>query len=153
MVTENTEQILELAEPIAQEHGYFVVDAEFKTGNGNELWVYLDGEDQQVDVDRCAEISRELGVLLEAHNLITDKLTLNVSSPGLSRPLTDPRQFPKNEGRTIRVRYQTSEGTRKITGKLSGVDSTHIHVTDDEEETIPVSYTDILEAKIIPQFK
>jgi len=153
MITENTEQIKELAGPLAEEHGYFVVDTEFKTGNGKELWVYLDGEQEAVNIDHCAKISRELGVLLEAHDLITDKLMLNVSSPGLSRPLSDPRQFPKNIGRTLKLRYSTDEGTKKMTGTLEAADQLQITISVDGTQQTSVSYKDILEAKIIPQFK
>ena len=149
-----TQHIKALAAPLAEEKGLFLVDVELKTGSGNELWIYLDGEDRGVNLDECADISRELGFLIDAHELIPNKYRLNVSSPGLSRPLSDLRQYKKNVGRLIKVRYSGAEKTEKVTGKLDRVIDEQLLVQVEEgkntvETTIPIST--ILEAKVVPQ--
>ena len=149
-----TENIKELATPLAEEKGYFLVDVELKTGNGTELWVYLDGEDKGVNVDECADISRELGFLVEAHELLSDKYRLNVSSPGLSRPLSDIRQYKKNIERTIRVRFWNDEDeTEKMTGTLSKVQGEDVFVSVDGNQERKIAFDKIIEAKIIPVIK
>ena len=145
-----TENIKELALPLAEEKGLFLVDVELKTGGGTELWVYLDGEDRGVNLDECVEISRELGFLIDAHDFFDGKYRLNVSSPGLSRPLTDLRQYQKNIGRTIRVKFKTEENENtKVQGELTGASEATLLIADENGET-KVPFHSIIEAKIIP---
>ena len=103
MQLDTIQKIKDLAAPLVESKDLFVVDIEHKTGSGlNEVWLYLDAQDRGVNLDECADISRELGFLIEAHELFEKKYRLNVSSPGLSRPLSDVRQYKKNEGRKPR---------------------------------------------------
>lgn len=145
--------IKELAEPLAEEKGLFLVDVELKTGGGTEVWVYLDGEDRGVNLDECAEISKELGFLIDAHEILGDKYKLNVSSPGLSRPLTDTRQYTRNKDRTVKLRFRVEEDVKKLTGILSGVTESSILVAEDEGSELEIPYESIIEAKIIPVIK
>ena len=154
MTPDITNQIKELAAPLAEERGLFVVDIELKTGSGNELWVYLDGEDRGVNLDECAEISRELGFVIDAHELLESKYRLNVSSPGLSRPLSDYRQYPKNIGRTIKLRYRYENETKKVKGVLENASNEKLTVIETEgSESVEhaISMESIIEAKIVPQ--
>ena len=154
MTPDITNQIKELAAPLAEERGLFVVDIELKTGSGNELWVYLDGEDRGVNLDECAEISRELGFVIDAHELLESKYRLNVSSPGLSRPLSDYRQYPKNIGRTIKLRYRYENETKKVKGVLENASNEKLTVIETEgKESVEhaISMESIIEAKIVPQ--
>lgn len=155
MTPDITQKIKELTIPLAEEKGLFLVDVELKTGSGNELWVYLDGEDRGISLDECADISRELGFLIDAHELFAGKYSLNVSSPGLSRPLSDPRQYHKNVGRVIKVRYSDQDATKKISGELIQVTDGNIIVAESEGKTKKeqsIEFSSIIEAKIIPQF-
>jgi ribosome maturation factor RimP len=146
----NTEKIFELAQQCASSHGVFVVDVEIKHTTPMELWVYLDKEDVDLSIDVCTKISRELGFLLEAHDIEIDRYRLNVSSPGLSRPLSDIRQYPKNIGRTCRVRYRKNDAeVEKVMGQLSKVDSANIQLMV-EDKSIKIPFVQIIEAKIIP---
>ncbi len=153
MTPDVTETIRELAAPLAEEKELFLVDVELKTGSGTEVWVYLDGEDKAVNIDECAEISRELGFLVDAHELLGDKYRLNVSSPGLSRPLTDRRQYKKNIDRTLKVRFRNeSQEVEKIEGVISSVNEDQVVLSSGGKETA-VSFESIIEAKIIPVIK
>ena len=146
----NTEKIFELAQQCASSHGVFVVDVEIKHTTPMELWVYLDKEEEDLSIDVCTKISRELGFLLEAHDIELDRYRLNVSSPGLSRPLSDIRQYPKNIGRTCRVRYRKNDAeVEKVMGQLSKVDSSNIQLMV-EDKSIKIPFVQIIEAKIIP---
>ncbi|NBW70265.1 MAG: ribosome maturation factor [Bacteroidetes bacterium] len=145
-----TEKISELAQECALSHEVFVVDVELKSTQPKELWVFLDKEHEDVSIDVCSKISRELGFLLDAHDVDLGSFRLNVSSPGLSRPLSDLRQFPKNIGRTCRIRYRVNpELVQKDTGKIEGVNEDKI-LLNVEGELITIAFDQILEAKIIP---
>ena len=144
------DKIKELASPLAEEKDLFLVDAEVKTGGGTEVWIYLDGENRSVNIDECAEISRELGFLIDAHELLGNTYRLNVSSPGLSRPLTDKRQYPKNVERTFKLRYRDEEEVQKMKGKLVDANDEAITLKGEDGAAVTVNYSDIIEAKIIP---
>lgn len=149
-----TETIKELAMPLAEEKDLFLVDVELKTGGGTEVWVYLDGEERGVNLDECADISRELGFLIDAHELLGDKYRLNVSSPGLSRPLTDIRQFRKNNGRTIKVRYRKeNDEVEKLEGTIANVSDAGLSIAEIDKKDIIIPFDSIIEAKIIPVIK
>jgi ribosome maturation factor RimP len=151
MQLDTIQKIKDLAAPLVESKDLFVVDIEHKTGSGlNEVWLYLDAQDRGVNLDECADISRELGFLMEAHELFEKKYRLNVSSPGLSRPLTDLRQYKKNEGRKAKIKYKKEEEYDKTEGTIVGVDEKGITLEDQNGKTVSVSFDDIKEAKIVP---
>ncbi|WP_232803045.1 ribosome maturation factor RimP [Gracilimonas amylolytica] len=144
--------IKDLAEPLAKEKGLFVVDVELKTGSGQaELWVLLDSEEGGVNIGACSDISKELGFLIEAHELFDKGYRLNVSSPGLSRPLSDKRQYKKNEGRVATIKFKNTEGEyKKIEGVITGITDDTVAITDEEEVETDIPFEAIVETKIIP---
>ncbi|MCP9292614.1 MULTISPECIES: ribosome maturation factor RimP [Gracilimonas] len=147
-----TQNIIDLAAPLAEEHDLFVVDVELKTHSGQtEVWVLLDTEKGGVNIDHCSEISRELGFLIEAHELFDKKYRLNVSSPGLSRPLSDLRQYKKNEGRVATIKFKNTDGEyKKIEGVITGIEDQVVAITDEEEVETQIPFDNIVETKIIP---
>lgn len=147
-----TQNIKDLATPLAEEHDLFVVDVELKTHSGQtEVWVLLDTEEGGVNIDHCSEISRELGFLIEAHELFDKKYRLNVSSPGLSRPLSDLRQYKKNEGRVATIKFKNTDGEyKKIEGVITGIEGEVVAITDEEEVETQIPFDNIVETKIIP---
>ena len=147
-----TQNIKDLAAPLADEHDLFVVDVELKTHSGQtEVWVLLDTEKGGVNIDHCSEISRELGFLIEAHELFDNKYRLNVSSPGLSRPLSDLRQYKKNEGRVATIKFKNTNGEyKKIEGVITGIENEVVAITDEEEVETQIPFDNIVETKIIP---
>ncbi len=151
MRLDTIQNIKDLTAPLAESKGLFIVDAEVKTGGGfSEVWVYLDAEDRGVNLDECADISRELGFLMEAHELFENKYRLNVSSPGLNRPLSDIRQYKKNEGRKARIKFRQEQDYGKITGNIIGVDEKGITVENQDGKPVQVLFDDIMETRIVP---
>lgn len=145
------DKIIELVTPLAEGKELFLVDLDIKSGNGmTEVWIYLDAEDRGVNLDECADISRELGFLLDAHEMMNNKYRLNVSSPGLSRPLTDSRQYSKNIGRVAKVKYKEGDAYEKTVAILTDVNDERIVLTDEEENLIDIAFPDIKEIKIVP---
>jgi ribosome maturation factor RimP len=151
MQLDTIQKIKDLAAPLVESKDLFVVDIEHKTGSGlNEVWLYLDAQDRGVNLDECADISRELGFLIEAHELFENKYRLNVSSPGLSRPLSDVRQYKKNEGRKAKVKFKKEDEYDKAEGIIVGVDENGIMLEDQNGKSVTVLFDDIKEAKIVP---
>lgn len=145
------QNIKELATPLAEEKGLFLVDVEVNLNSKPEVWVYLDAEDRGVNLDECADISRELGFLMDAHELFEGKYLLNVSSPGLSRPLSDQRQYKKNEGRSAKIKFKQGDKYEKIKGSIVSVNADGVTVENGKEGTVHISFDDIMETKIVPK--
>ncbi|MDV7393633.1 hypothetical protein RZS08_19815, partial [Arthrospira platensis SPKY1] len=82
------DKIKALVEPLLEGKDLFVVDVEIKSGiDQPEVWVLLDKEQADLGIAECSAVSRELSLLMEAHELFDGKYRLNVSSPGTSKPL------------------------------------------------------------------
>ena len=146
------QKISELTESILSDTGIFLVDVEVKGSGQPVVWVYIDREDRGVNMDECAKFSNELGFLMDAHELFQGKYRLNVSSPGLARPLTDRRQYPKNKGRKARIKYRINGEYAKAEGILRGVDDDKLVLEKEDGTELTVSFDHLVEAKIIPSF-
>ena len=107
------ERIRTLAEEkIADKPDLFIVD--IKVINNAKIIILLDG-DNGLGIDDCAAVSRHVGFHLEEENLIEHAYNLEVSSPGLDAPLNLERQFAKNLGRNVSIKF--TDG-KKMEGKL-----------------------------------
>lgn len=142
-------EIAELAEFVMAGTDFFLVGIDIKGSRTPEVWVYVDGAERGVTMDECAEISNELGFLMDAHDLFSGAHRLNVSSPGLSRPLTDRRQYPKNKGRRAKVKYKDDEGYHKLEGVLENLSEDEIVIVNDDGSTV-LPFEQVVETKIIP---
>lgn len=129
----------------------FLVDVEVKNAKVQEVWVLADSEKGGVDLDACARVSRELSFILEEKDIFNKAYRLNVSSPGLSRPLSDQRQYPKNEGRTVKVKYKSDEEYLTVEGVLQSVNDSQIEVKPEDDNLIVIPFDNIVETKIVPK--
>jgi ribosome maturation factor RimP len=144
-------KIKELTDSVLPNQETFVVDVEVKGTSGNQLvWVYLDTHTGGVSVEDCATVSNQLGLLLEANELFNGKYVLNVSSPGLDRPLKDSRQYPKNVGRKAKVRFMTEEGGKTLIGTFIAYDGQQLQLETEKDGVVSISLDKALETKILP---
>jgi ribosome maturation factor RimP len=111
--------IKELLEPILFEKRLELFDIEFKgQGQKGVLRVFID-KDEGVTIDDCTQISRELGTLLEVHDVIPGSYTLEISSPGLTRPLKKPSDYIRFKGKTVKIKtIEDIEDKKVFKGKL-----------------------------------
>lgn len=151
MDSDKIKQVKTIVEGIIKQEDMFLVDVEFKHAETLEVWVLLDSETGGVNVDVCSGISRELADKLEEINLFSSAYRLNVSSPGLARPLTDIRQYPKNRGRIVKVKYKTDEGYQKAEGVLKDVTDDKLVLAINEDHQKEISFNSVVETKVIPK--
>ncbi|TFG93027.1 MAG: ribosome maturation factor RimP [Syntrophobacterales bacterium] len=113
------EKIMELVGPVAESEGMELVDVECLRGPTRWLVrIYIDKEGG-VTLDDCARISGEVGDLLDLHETPPDPYNLEISSPGLDRPLVRDRDFIRYKGHAIRIRLaEKIEGKRSFRGRL-----------------------------------
>lgn len=146
-------KISELAESVLSTTDFFLVDVEIKGNKKPEIWIYVDGEDRGVNMDECADISNELSFLMDAHDVFSGSYRLNVSSPGLSRPLVDKRQYAKNEGRRTKVKYKRDNEYLKTEGTLKSVSEDKVVIEQEDGTSNIIDFDDVVETKIIPSLK
>ena len=149
-------RVIELVEEkIADKPNLFLVSA--KLHSDGKLIILVDG-DNGIGIDDCVAISRHVGFHLEEENVIETAYTLEVSSPGLDTPLTMPRQYTKNIGRTLAIKM--TDGTKRE-GILSGITEDAIIIDEtikekgkkatEVESVIPMNQ--ITETKVTISFK
>ena len=143
-------RVKELFEEVIEDTSFFLVDVEFKGGPEPVVWIYVDAENEDVTLDQCADLSRELGFLMDANGVIKGRYRLNVSTPGLSRPLQDPRQFKKNVGRRLRVKFKEQEEYQKVEGELKEFAENELIIQQDDEHLKHIAYEDVVQSKVIP---
>jgi ribosome maturation factor RimP len=121
--------------PAVEEVGLELLGIEFvSAGKHSILRVFIDHENG-IDVDNCADASRQVGALLDVEDPISTEYNLEVSSPGLDRPLFTLEQYKKVIGETVNVRLSLPlNGRRKFKGILNTIESDVLIVTVDSEE-------------------
>jgi len=126
------EEIRQVAEPVIQSLGMELVDVEYqREAPGWVLRLYLDREGG-VTIDDCAEVSREVGTILEVRDLIPNPYVLEVSSPGLTRPLKKLEDFQKYRNSLVKIKtFAPVEGRRNFKGRLLGVEGELVQVEVD----------------------
>jgi len=146
------EKILDLAQPVIDEMAFELVDVVFASERGRwVLRVYIDKEGG-ITLDDCSRVSRELGTLVDVHEIIDHPYTLEVSSPGLDRPLKREKDFRRAVGKKVKLKTITPiDGQKKFVGQLQEVvEGTLILLV--ENRRIPVSVVDIERANLVYEF-
>ena len=151
MQQELIKKIKEISYPIVEQRDAFLVDVEIKHQKVPEVWVLVDSLNDNVSLDTYSAISRDIGNALEKQELFPDRYRLNVSSPGLSRPLSDKRQYKKNVGRLAKVKYKEGDQYQTVEGVIKQVDEEKLMIELDDGEERTLSFDAIVETKIIPK--
>ena len=145
----NQTELQDLLEPGAEAIGFEVLAVELAGSGGNTtLRVFIDGP-QGVNVDDCARVSHQLSAILDAEDPIQGHYTLEVSSPGLDRPLSKLQHFQAALGRKIRLKTHTLvAGRRRFQGTLIEVESDGVTLEADKER-YDVPFSTISKARLL----
>ena len=140
-----------LIEPTVTSMGYECVGIEYQGRPKNSLLrVYIDSDDG-ITADDCALVSRQLGAVFEVEDPIQGHYTMEISSPGLDRPLFTIEQFERFVGSKVQIKVSVPlEGRRKFRGNLKVVDGDEVIVVVDDEE-FRLSLANIDQAKVVPE--
>jgi len=145
-------KIVNIAQEVTDRNGLLFVDFLFRGFNNSiVIEIYIDGE-KSVSVEDCAKISREINDLIEAENLIDSAYRIEVSSPGVDRPLKFLRQYLKHINRSFDLQLTEEQGiSKKVTGKLLRIEGENLFFLIQKEEAL-VPYNTIKKAKVIISF-
>jgi ribosome maturation factor RimP len=139
---------------VVQAQGYRLVRLRLMGGKRKTLQILAERPDGQMDVDDCAKLSRALSEVLETADPISEEYVLEVSSPGIDRPLTAPEDFARFAGHDVRVELMRGvDGRRRFKGVLIGLEGADVvmNVTDADESSRQVRFPfdDVAEAKLV----
>jgi len=139
--------------PAVQAAGYRLVRLRLMGGKRKTLQIMAERADGGMDVEDCAKLSRLISEVLEAADPISDEYVLEVSSPGIDRPLTTPEDFARFAGYEARIELAHGlEGRRRFKGLIVGLEGRDVLI-DVTEETdtrrVRLPQGDIAEAKLL----
>ena len=146
-------RLLELLDPVAEAAGYAIVRLRLMGGDhARRLQIMAERPDGTMLVEDCTQLSRSVSEVLDATDPIRGEYLLEVSSPGVDRPLTRLKDYETYEGLEARVELdRLVEGRKRFRGQLAGVegDNVAINLEGESEETALVPFAWVAEAKLV----
>lgn len=145
-----SEKLVKIGTAVAESLGYELVACEVSPGPLTVLRFFIDSPNG-IGVEDCAKVSRELEAVLEVEDPVSGKYELEVSSPGINRPLRLPGDVSKYQGSRVQVRtYAPIENQKNFVGELLGLegDSVRLNVDEVGERLVPLA--DIAKANLHP---
>lgn len=145
-----TVRIAELIAPSLESMGYEIVRITFTGGDRQILQIMAEKEDGTMTIEGCEEVSRTVSALLDVEDPISDAYDLEVSSPGIDRPLTRLKDFERWAGFEAKVELDEAvDGQRRYRGKLLGLRDEDIVLANEAGEKITLPFADLRKAKLV----
>ncbi len=145
--------LLEILDPVAEAAGYEIVRLRLMSGTrSRRLQIMAEDAHGEMNVDDCARLSRAVSEVMDAADPIDGDYLLEVSSPGVDRPLTRLKDFETYEGLQVRIELdRLADGRKRFKGELAGIegDMVAINLEDEEAETALIPFAWITEAKLV----
>ena len=145
-------KLTNLLKPLVEDLGYEFVGLESRTIPKNQvLAIYID-KPEGIAVEDCERVSREVAALLDVEDPISGHYSLEVSSPGLDRPLFNLEQFAQFAGENAKISvFAPLEGRRKFKGEILGVEDGMVRLEQDGAEVI-LEVSNIAKARLVPDY-
>ena len=146
-------RIAEIVHPVIEDMGFELVRIRLMTGKEATLQIMAQRPDGTIEVDECARISTAVSAVLDVEDPILEAYTLEVSSPGIDRPLTRLKDFDQWDGYTAKI--ETSElidGRKRFKGDLRGTEGTEVLIEIEENGepiTIGLEFDWLADAKLV----
>jgi len=146
-------RMAEIITPVIEDLGYELVRVRLMSGKYQTLQVMAERPEGGIEVDDCAKISTAISAVLDVEDPILDAYTLEVSSPGIDRPLTRLKDFDAFEGYEAKIETdELIDGRRRFKGTLAGIegDEVLINITEGKEElTVGLKFDWLTDAKLV----
>ena len=146
------QKLADMFSPVIESMGYELIAVEITSAGGTTMRVYIDSPDG-ITVDDCADVSYQISGLLDVEDPLRGKYNLEVSSPGLDRPLVTAEHFRQFVGHRVKVRtLEPVLGRRRFTGQLESVEGDLLVVAvDNEVYEIPLELVE--KANLVAEFE
>ena len=146
-------RLAEIMTPIIEDMGFELVRVRFMGGKSKTVQIMAERPSGGIEVDDCARISRAVSATLDVEDPIEDAYTLEVSSPGIDRPLTRLKDFSEWEGHEAKIETaEMIDGRKRFKGALRGVEGDEVLIEiehDGEPTTIGLNFDWLTEAKLV----
>ena len=142
-------RMAEIITPVIEDLGFELVRVRLMSGQSTTLQVMADRPDGGIEVDELALISQSISAVMDVEDPILDEYTLEVSSPGIDRPLTRLKDFEMFEGYEAKIETgELIDGRRRFKGELAGVEDDEVLINV-EEGTIGLKFDWLTDAKLV----
>jgi ribosome maturation factor RimP len=139
-------KIEELAEPFLRLIDAFIIDIKIVSIEQRKVvQLYVD-TDNGITIGQCSDLNRQLGAVLELQDIIPSSYILEVSSPGLKKPIKLLRQYKKNVGRQFKVHFKKDNGVGEIVAKLTGIENEILTFVTGKNEIYAIPFNEIIES-------
>jgi ribosome maturation factor RimP len=142
-------KLAELLKPILEDLGFEMVRIRLSSGDPSTLQIMADRLNGQIGVDDLANINTSIGTILDVEDPITENYTLEISSPGIDRPLTRKKDFDSYQG--FEAKLETTElidGRRRFKGILAGISDDEVLINL-EEGTVGLKFNWLSDARLV----
>lgn len=145
------DKIINIIKDTVEESGCELVETQCLLGGKNpSIRVFID-RSGGIKVNDCRSISRTLLDIFDREELINANYRLEVSSPGITRPLKTEKDFARNVGRNVAVQFRTENNTKEVEGKIIST-GTVLELEQSDGTAITLSYESLIRGKIILQW-
>ncbi|WP_295510988.1 ribosome maturation factor RimP [uncultured Sulfitobacter sp.] len=142
-------RMAEIITPVIEDLGFELVRVRLMSGKQTTLQIMADRPDGGIEVDELALVSQAVSAVLDVEDPIVEEYTLEVSSPGIDRPLTRLKDFDMFEGYEAKIETgDLIDGRRRFKGTLAGVDGDEVLINV-EEGTIGLKFDWLTDAKLV----
>lgn len=149
------EKVKDIAKTIVDSLGYELVEVEYLAcGKKAQLRIFVDKEGG-ITLDDCEKVSRYIGYALDIEDPIPNPYNLEVSSPGLDRPLKKPQEFERYKGRLVKIKTNVPINNEKVfIGRLSGIidQGVEIRLKGEKDLSVSIPFEDIRSARLEVEF-
>lgn len=146
-------RIAEIITPVVEDMGFEIVRIRLMSGKESTLQIMAQKPDGTIEVDECATISTAISAVLDVEDPILDAYNLEVSSPGIDRPLTRMKDFDQWSGYTAKIETtELIDGRRRFSGTLAGTQDGEVLITiqeHGEDVTIGLEFDWLSDAKLV----
>lgn len=143
------QRLAAIISPVIEDMGFELVRIRLMSGKETTLQVMADRPDGGINVDECSDISTAISAILDVEDPILDAYHLEVSSPGIDRPLTRLKDFDMFEGYEAKIETEELiDGRRRFKGQLAGIEGNEVLINV-EEGTIGLEFEWLSDAKLV----
>lgn len=142
-------RLAEIVGPVIEDLGFELVRIRLMSGKSTTLQIMAERPEGGIEVEDCAQISTAVSAALDVEDPILDTYTLEVSSPGIDRPLTRLKDFETFEGYEAKIETtELIDGRRRFKGELAGVEDDEVLINI-EEGTVGLKFEWLSDAKLV----
>jgi ribosome maturation factor RimP len=145
-------KINEISTSVADRNNVYLIETVVRGHEAHRvIEIFFDAVDT-LDAEKCASLSREIQEELEQQDLIKGQYRLEVSSPGVDRPLKYPGQYPKHLNRNFELIYKDADTEKKMKAKLRNIEGEEFYFETEKKDQLKINFNNIIKAKVIISF-